>query len=148
MCYYEVRRGPGGDPAVGYLVYLATEPERRNRGLGTALYREAVGRMFAAGCRCVVLEVELPEAVGALAPMDGEIARRRLDWYRRNGALRLNGVVAVAGIGGPQPLPEAILIHPRPGAVSEICPCCALEYARVGLGAGAVERTVAPLALG
>lgn len=147
MCYYEVRRAGPDEPPVGYLVYLATDPERRNRGLGTTLYREAVSRMFAAGCRCVVFEVESPEAVGALNPADGELARRRMAWYRRNGALLLGGAVALAGIGGPQPLPEAILLHPRPGEGMEGSPECALVCARVGLGAGAVERTAAPLTL-
>jgi GNAT superfamily N-acetyltransferase len=147
MAYYEVRREGDGESPVGYLVYLATDPGYRGQGMGTLLYREIVARMFAAGCRAVVFEVEIPGEVGRFCPEDGEMARRRMFWYRRNGARCLGGTVAVAGIGGQQPLPEAVMIHARPGDPAEHCADSALACARVALGASAVERTNEPLVL-
>jgi hypothetical protein len=95
--------------------------------------------MFAAGCRAVTFEVEIPEEVGRISPTDGEMARRRMAWYRRNGAYLLQGAIAVAGIGGPQPMPEAILLHPHPEDGPAHTPDGALVCAVTGLGAGAVQ---------
>jgi hypothetical protein len=103
--------------------------------------------MFAAGCRAVTFEVEIPEEVGRLSPEDGEMARRRMAWYQRNGALVLQGAVAVAGLGGPQPMPEAILLHPNPHDGPAHTPDGALVCAVTGLGAAAVQRTGKALTL-
>jgi GNAT superfamily N-acetyltransferase len=149
MAYYELRRGahgPDGPPA-GYLVYLATSPDRRADGLGTAMYREVMRRMHGAGCRTVSFEVEIPEVVTRRAsPAAGEWARRRLAWYRRNGARLLGGVYAAAGIGGPQPDPEAVMVHPHP-ELPYPTPEEGFYWARAGIGASALRRTECPLSL-
>ena len=83
MAYYEVRREGDGESPVGYLVYLATDPGYRGQGMGTLLYREIVARMFAAGCRAVVFEVEMPGEVGRFCPEDGSPTRpANAGWHR------------------------------------------------------------------
>jgi hypothetical protein len=74
------------------------------------------------------------------------MACRRIAWYRRNGARQLHGAVAVAGLGGPQPLPEAILLHPPKDELART-PEGALACAITGLGAAAVCKTDGTLAL-
>ena len=55
-----------------FIEHLAVAPDRRDRGVGSAVLKE----LFAAYGKPICLEAELP---------DTEIAARRIEFYRRNG---------------------------------------------------------------
>ena len=79
------------EAGVGFLWYIATHPDFRDAGLGTALFREAIDLMKGEepALKFVLIEVEDPKlAKGA----DVEIAHRRIGWYRRLGCQILSGI--------------------------------------------------------
>ena len=70
--------------------YLCVSPARRNGGLGAAL----IAALMKAEQGCVIFgESEAPE----YAP-DPDMARRRLDFYRRSGARQAHYLAAVFGV--------------------------------------------------
>jgi ribosomal protein S18 acetylase RimI-like enzyme len=85
MAFYELSR----EASAGYLWYIAVRAGQRSRGLGAELYSEICRRVQRDGARLLLFEVEIPEA----EPGDADrYAARRIDWYRRLGARRLEGV--------------------------------------------------------
>jgi len=88
MAYYELER----DLSIAFLWYLAIHQGIRNKGYGTAFYTELVTRMRNDGAKLLVFEVEVPELAEARSAEDAEWARRRIAWYRRQGARVLEGV--------------------------------------------------------
>jgi GNAT superfamily N-acetyltransferase len=88
MAYYELER----ELSIGFLWYLAIRQGIRNKGYGTAFYSELVRRMRDNGTKLLVFEVEIPELAEAKSAEDAEWARRRIAWYRRQGAFVLEGV--------------------------------------------------------
>lgn len=104
---YVLRR----EPETGYLGYLATNPARRSQGLGAALYADVVRRTRGAGARMLVFEVEIPEL--ADTPDAAEWARRRIGWYRRQGAKLLHGARVSCEVDGDfPPLDMLLMVHP------------------------------------
>ena len=100
-------------PEVGLAVlwYLAVHPEARNRGVGGKFYDHIAGLAKEAGCRALLLEVEIPER-GETAGLR-DLAARRINFYRRRGALVLQGVDYLQFIGPHQPAtPMYIMVHP------------------------------------
>lgn len=95
------------DGDMACLWYLAVAPEARGRGMGSACLEEALRRCREAGARAAVLEVEIPDQ----AP-DPEFARRRIEFYRRHGALMLQGIHYLQSVGPHQPaIPMHIMVH-------------------------------------
>ena len=76
------------------LWYLATLPALRGSGVGAGCYDEVVRRAKESGAKFVVFEVEVPED----SP-DADIARRRIEFYRRRGAKLLRGIRMLQKIG-------------------------------------------------
>ncbi len=95
---------------LAWLWMFAVTPQARNNGLGTAIYRQIVGRLPAETV-AMFLEVERPD----LAPTEAErrLAERRIKFYRRQGAQLLAGVHYVQSVGPHQPpLPMHVMVHP------------------------------------
>jgi len=95
---------------LAWLWMFAVTPEARNQGLGAAIYGDIVRRL-PAGTVAMLLEVERPD----LAQIEAErrLAERRIAFYRRQGALLLEGVYYVQSVGPHQPpLPMHVMIHP------------------------------------
>ena len=76
------------------LWYFATIPERRGNGLGAACYAEVIRRAKEAGADFLVFEVEVPEDSA-----DADISRRRIEFYRRQGAKLMQGIHFTQNIG-------------------------------------------------
>lgn len=97
----------GGGSAA--LWYIAVTPDRRSRGLGTEVYREIRRRIAAhPGLRAIFLEVEDPET--CTSAEERHLAERRIEFYRRHGALRLGGVAYIQSVGWQPPLPMLLMV--------------------------------------
>jgi GNAT superfamily N-acetyltransferase len=122
---------------VALLGYIAVIPERRGQGIGTRFYREIVKRISA---RVLFLEMEMPEE--AASEQQRQIALRRIQFYRRLGALRLTGIHYLQSVGPHQPLtPMHLMVHP-------FGPIDALAVFELAQGVfGDLIRQVEPLAL-
>ena len=93
---------------------FAVTPNERNRGWGARFYQAILQRMRwvqRRHTRAMLLEVEMPEQ----APTDQarQLAQRRIGFYRRQGALLLQGIHYLQHVGPHQPpLPMHIMVHP------------------------------------
>lgn len=117
LCY-QVR----ADTRVALFWYLATLPELRGGGIGAACYGEVVRRSQQDGAALMLLEVELPEESA-----DADLARRRIEFYRRQGAKLLLGVRYMQSVGEhAPPIPMNMMIHP----FESITPTQAFEAAK------------------
>jgi len=95
---------------VAYLWYLAVNPAARDRGLGSAFYREIARRAEVAGCRALIFEVEIPERAADEAQR--RLAQRRIGFYRRLGARLLGGIHYLQSVGWHlPPTPMHIMAH-------------------------------------
>ena len=88
MAYYEVDKAL----QAGLLWYLATRSEQRGQGLGAILYADILQRLRADGATILLYEVEIPALAREESAQQGELAARRINWYRRQGAAVLEGV--------------------------------------------------------
>ena len=98
---------PPGE-AFALLEYMAVAPEQRNHGMGSELFRQSMERVEAAAGRSVpvVLEVDSDrEAYG-----DEQIRRRRQQFYRRLGCLRIAGLHYILPLSGHGPAPDMDLM--------------------------------------
>ncbi len=104
LMFYRIRAETG----VFSLWYLATLPELRGSGIGAECYREVLRRAQESGSSFVFFEVEVPED----SP-DAEIARRRIEFYRRLGAKLLRGIRLTQKMGNhAREVQMNIMIHP------------------------------------
>jgi ribosomal protein S18 acetylase RimI-like enzyme len=93
------------------LWYLAVNPALRSQGLGSQIYREILQRIEPGAYRAMLFEVEIPELQEKGAPRD--LAARRIQFYRRQGALLLGGIHYLQSVGWHQPLtPMHLMVHP------------------------------------
>jgi len=89
------------------LEYMAVTPERRNRGLGSALFKQTVVRAMTppAPSRAslpILLEVDSDREASA----DREMRTRRQQFYRRLGCVRVSGLHYILPLPGQGPVPE------------------------------------------
>lgn len=92
---------------VALLGYIAVTPEKREQGIGTQFYQEIVKRI---SLQALFLELEMPEE--ATSERQRQIALRRIQFYRRLGALRLMGIRYLQTVGPHQPLtPMHLMVH-------------------------------------
>jgi ribosomal protein S18 acetylase RimI-like enzyme len=106
IAYYEAET----EPPVAFLWYLAMHEDFRNYGYGRQFYAELLRRMAQEGVQLLVFEVEIPSAEKEDA---SEWARRRIEWYRRQGAFVLEGVEYVQMVDtGVPPTPMYLMLHP------------------------------------
>lgn len=102
MAFYEIHE----DVNVSSLWYIAVCEKSRSRGIGTHLYQQIIEQVKAAGMDALIFEVEIPGE-------DGDIASRRIGWYRRQGAQILEGIEYIQELDTDQPpLPMHLMIHP------------------------------------
>jgi ribosomal protein S18 acetylase RimI-like enzyme len=120
------------EPGVAYLWYLAVDPNARGKGLGRACHEETLRRCREAGARAAVMEVEIPDE----SP-DPEFARRRIEFYRRHGALMLTGIHYVHRAAPHLP---AINMHILVRPFEDITPEDAFDFACALFGDDAVTR--------
>jgi len=83
------------DVRLGFLYYLAVQPELRGQGLGAWLFHQTLAQLpqdakstGGEPPRGLVWEVERP--VDADTPAERDLRQRRINFYRRNGALLLD----------------------------------------------------------
>ncbi len=122
---YVTRPGARG----AYLVYLATVPELRGKGMGAEMYAEIVRRVRAQDptSRGIVIEVESPDEPSTEDP---EMARRRIGFYKRQGARVLGGVEYWQGVPGQRAIRMCVMVHP----FVEMSARQGLTFARAVLG--------------
>jgi len=85
------------------LEYMAVTPERRNRGVGSALFKRTATR---APSLPILLEVDSDRE----ASDDREIRTRRQQFYRRLGCVRIAGLHYILPLPGVGPVPEMDLM--------------------------------------
>lgn len=131
---YATRPQSGG----AYLVYLATVPALRGKGMGAEMYAEIVRRVMAEdpGNKGIVIEVESPDEPSTEDP---EMARRRIGFYKRQGARVLGGVEYRQQVQGQRAIRMCVMVHP----LVEMSPLQGLTFARDVLGG---VRPLGPLA--
>jgi ribosomal protein S18 acetylase RimI-like enzyme len=120
------------DTEIAYLWYLAVDPSAQGRGLGSACHEETLRQCREAGARAALMEVEIPEE----AP-DPDFARRRIEFYRRHGALMLQGIHYVH-TAAPHLPPVNMHILVRP--FGPITPREAFGFAQTLFGEDAVTK--------
>jgi GNAT superfamily N-acetyltransferase len=96
----------GEEKKIAWLYYIALAEDYRNLGYGHDTYRWLVKAAHENGCAAIFFEVEKPD----IAP-DRDIANRRLNWYRRNGAKKLDGVRYMQSVGWQLPIEMDICVH-------------------------------------
>ncbi len=95
--------------SVAHLWYLAIQPGLRSRGIGGAFYR-AIAHRVLAGHHLMALEVEMP-ALGA-DEAARHLRQRRIQFYHRLGARRLDGIHYLQTVGAHvAPVEMHILFH-------------------------------------
>lgn len=114
----------GKELGIAYGWYIAVHPDARNRGIGAECFNEVIRRASEVGLRAFVFEVEVPEHFDD--PEREELARRRIDFYRRQGALLLGGVRYIQQIRNQPAIPLHIMVVP----IEPIAPQEALEMAQ------------------
>jgi len=93
------------------LWYLAVASHQRNQGLGGAIYQEVIRRIDPTKYAALIMEVEIPDLCHTLETR--QYANRRISFYRRQGALRLDGIHYLQFVGEHLPsTPMHILVHP------------------------------------
>ena len=110
------------------LWYLAVRLQARNRGLGGKFYDHIASLVNRTGCQALLLEVEIPELCETVEL--AELAARRINFYRRHGALVLQGVDYLQYVGWHQPpTPMYIMVHPFQPLDAQACFDLAKAYA-------------------
>jgi hypothetical protein len=96
---------------VTFLWYLAVASGLRDHGLGAAVYQEVVRRIDLFKCAAMFMEVEIPELCHT--PEARHLAVRRIGFYRRQGALKIGGILYLQlVVDHLPPTPMHILVHP------------------------------------
>jgi GNAT superfamily N-acetyltransferase len=89
------------------LEYMAVAPERRNRGVGSELFKQTTKR---ATTRDRSLPILLEVDSDREASDDRQIRRRRQQFYRRLGCVRIAGLHYILPLPGDGPVPEMDLM--------------------------------------
>lgn len=90
------------------LEYMAVAPEWRNRGLGSALFKQTVERAASPERPSlpILLEVDADRQAGG----DHQTRARRQQFYRRLGCVRISGLHYILPLSGEGPAPEMDLM--------------------------------------
>lgn len=103
MMMYETKAEQGA----AVLWYVAVRPAERGKGLGGLLYQELIRRLERAAFEALLFEVEIPRGKHAAE------ARRRIAFYRRQGASLLEGIHYLQDVGWRQPPTRMhLMVHP------------------------------------
>ncbi len=93
------------------LWYLAIAPESRNQGVGVKFYTELLNRVRSEWPDAIALILEVQNPAITLDPNERAFARRRIEFYWRNGAHLLGGIYYVQSTGWQEPLPMHLMAH-------------------------------------
>jgi hypothetical protein len=109
LAYYEADQ----ELRAGFLWYLAMRQGHRSRGYGAIFYSDLLRRLKAGDATILLFEVEIPELAREEGAERGEMAERRIGWYRRQGALLLDGVQYFQSVDAPvDPTEMYVMAHP------------------------------------
>lgn len=100
----------GKEPGIAYFWYLAVHPDARGGGIGAECFGEVVRRATEAGLRAVVFEVEVPGHFEN--PTRQELARRRIGFYKRQGAKLLTGIHYMQQLPHQPAIPLHVMVRP------------------------------------
>jgi GNAT superfamily N-acetyltransferase len=89
------------------LEYMAVAPERRNRGVGSELFKHTIER---AATRAPSLPILLEVDSDREASHDRQIRTRRQQFYRRLGCVRISRLHYILPLPGEGPVPEMDLM--------------------------------------
>ena len=100
------------------LWYLAVQPHLRSRGVGAQIYQYVVSQLNPREYSALIYEVEIPEE--AETPEQADFARSRIEFYRRNGGMLLNGIHYEREVGShAAPIPMHLMVHPLSAITAE-----------------------------
>lgn len=88
----------------GLLEYMAVAPERRNRGVGSKLFKQTMERAGTLDGRSLPILLEVDSDREACS--DQQIRVRRQHFYRRLGCVRISGLHYILPLPGQGPAPE------------------------------------------
>ncbi|HRX00976.1 MAG TPA: GNAT family N-acetyltransferase [Cyclobacteriaceae bacterium] len=93
---------------VSFLWYIATKPAVRNQGYGAILYDYILETLKKLQSRIMIIEVEIPET-----SEEPDNAKRRINWYKRLGAQKIEGIQYFQVIDQEIPAKEMwLMVHP------------------------------------
>ena len=109
-----------------FLWYLAVTPEYRNKGIGAVLYNSVIERLQPYKLKAAIFEVEIPSE--CKTEEKSQLALRRIQFYKRQGALLMGGIHYLQSVGSHEPLtPMYIMVHPfekcSPGEAFNLAHC-------------------------
>jgi GNAT superfamily N-acetyltransferase len=117
-----------------FLWYLAVAPWMRGQGLGSWLYHQVLSR-FDPSVRAMIFDLEDPREMHT--PEEKEIACRRIQFYRRQGARLLGGIRYMQTVGTHMPpIPLLLMAHP----IQEISPHEAFGLAEEEFGGSILQQ--------
>jgi hypothetical protein len=100
------------------LEYMAIDPQKRSKGLGSFLLQHSIQLLFKAyETRPILIEIDSPEQ----ASEEQEIRERREAFYRKMGALKIEPFDYILPLQGEQTPPpmELLVYHPNMREVSK-----------------------------
>ncbi len=118
------------------LWYLAIHNTARNQGVGSRFYNEIVRRIKEDWPESIAMILEVQNPAITLDPNERAFARRRIEFYWRNGAHLLGGIYYVQSTGWQEPLPMHLMAHSIQG---ELAPGEAVSLAKCLFGAALKE---------
>lgn len=97
---------------IGYLWYIAIRQGHRGQGLGADIYAAILSQVKPEGFKLAIFEVEKPEQVATRGAAARDLAERRIQWYRRQGAKLLGGVRFFQKVDAPvAPIEMRVMAH-------------------------------------
>lgn len=100
------------------LEYMAVDESLRGIGLGSTLLQSSIEQLFEAhGIRALLIEIDSPEK----SSKDHEIRKKREEFYRRLGALKIDPFDYILALQSSEEAPpmELLVYHPRIRKVSK-----------------------------
>ncbi len=117
-----------------FLWYIAVVSGMRGQGLGSWLYHQVLAR-FDPAVRAMIFDLEDPCEMNTL--QEKEIARRRIQFYRRLGAQLLGGIRYLQTVGTHMPpIPLLLMVHP----IQAISPQEAFDLAEEEFGGSILQQ--------
>lgn len=108
IAYYEVFQ----ELKTAFLWYIATDVAVRGRGFGSYIYQDLCQSLRDSGINMLVFEVEIPSTSEDTLVSNHLMARRRVEWYLRQGAQILEGIEYYQTVDAEiEPIKMWILVH-------------------------------------
>jgi len=92
---------------IAFLWYLAVNRKLRSQGIGSRIYQEILRQIQLLNLKALIFEVEIPEGENSVN------ALRRIRFYKRQGALLLEGIHYMQHVDWHQyPIPMHVMVQP------------------------------------